>query len=117
MPQQRLIQARRHFRRREMPTEIMFVAIDLKASKQIPPQGPASSRVPCRRIAIIASPSRLIRGLVAGKYQGTHALGYLMVLSSSLNRRIIVIWPKLRRKGTTDADTRRERVGDPDRTG
>src|SRR5262249_36269237 len=117
VPQQGLNHACRNLRRRKIPGKIVFARNRFKSFKADSPTG--------RGIRGSAGPqdrnhrsSLTFRSkLVAEKGEGTYTSGYRTPLSSSLNRRIIMVWPKLRRKETTDADTRRERAGDAGRTG
>src|SRR6202043_1918111 len=79
------------------PGKLCSLAIDLNASKQIAPQAAASAGTPCRRISLIASPFWRFDWHFVPEHHGPHT-AECRLLSSTVNRRIIAVWPKAERR-------------------
>src|SRR3984893_2771589 len=77
--------------------KLCSLAIDLNASKQIAPQATASAGTPCRRISPIASPFWLFDRDFVSEHHGPHT-PECRLLSSTVNRRNIAVWPKAERR-------------------
>ena len=87
-------------RRREIPRESCARSRStLNASKQIAPQAAGiRGTCPARRITFIASLFCARLALRTRNTDGPHTPECRLLLSSTPNRRIIVVWPKVRRR-------------------